>query len=245
MMQKTALIQGATGGLGQALIHKVLASNAYDIVIVTARDPSRIVISDPRIRTIPLDLASDLSISAAARLVSDLTDAVHLVISTAGILKNENLRIIPEKKLAELNRKALETVFTINCFGPFLWYAAIHKLFKHRERIVIATLSARVGSIGDNSLGGWHSYRASKAAQNMLTKNLSLELGRSNPNAVVVGLHPGTVDTQLSKPFQAAVPTDKLFSPEQSATYLWSVIEGLESNQTGELIAWDGQIISR
>ena len=74
---------------------------------------------------------------------------------------------------------------------------------------------------------------------------MSLELGRSNPNAVVVGLHPGTVDTQLSKPFQAAIPTDKLFSPEQSATYLWSVIEDLEANQTGELIAWDGQIISR
>ena len=165
------------------------------------------------------------------------------MVTTAGILQDESVGVRPEKKLADLTRSKLEIVFSVNCFGPFLWYAALGRLIRHREALVVATLSARVASVGDNRLGGWHSYRASKTAQNMLTKNLSLELSRTNPSAVIVGLHPGTVDTDLSKPFQTGVPSNKLFSPEQSAAYLWDVLNTLTPERTGQVIAWDGQMI--
>ena len=242
-MTQTALIQGGGGALGQALINQVVHSGLYEKVFVTARDVSRISLIDPCIIPIKLDLQSDYSIKAAAREIALKAKALNLVITTAGILQDESLGLRPEKKLGDLSRVNLEIVFSINCFGPFLWYAALDKLIRHRETLVIATLSARVGSIGDNRLGGWHSYRASKTAQNMLTKNLSLELRRTNPGAIVVGLHPGTVDTNLSKPFQSAVPIDQLFNPDQSAGYLWSIISELSPERSGQIIAWDGQEI--
>jgi len=241
---QTALIQGGSGGIGRALLDQVLASDQFDQVVVTSRHPDQLVCSDPRVHVVALDLCADASIAKASREVADLTDRLHLVLTTAGLLKDAQQGVAPEKKLADLNRSALEQVFAVNCFGPFLWYAALAPLLKHRERLRVATLSARVGSIGDNGLGGWHSYRASKAAQNMLTKNLSLELKRTNPQSVVVGLHPGTVDTALSKPFQSGVPSDKLFTAEQSAGFLWQVLEQLTPERSGEVIAWDGQTIT-
>ena len=242
-MIQTALIQGVGGGIGQALMHQVIQSGLYQQVFVTARDPSQIVLTDPCVIPIELDLESDKSIKSAAREVASNTKALNLVVTTAGILKEESKGLFPEKKLNDLNRANMETVFSINCFGPFLWYAALDQLIRHRESLIIATLSARVGSIGDNRLGGWYSYRASKTAQNMLTKNLSLELRRTNPLAIVVGLHPGTVDTNLSKPFQSGVPADRLFRPDQSAGYLWSILKALEPERSGEVIAWDGEVI--
>lgn len=243
-MMQTACIQGGTGGIGRALLDHVLASGQFDQVIVTSRHLADLDCDDPRVHGIALDLSDDASIARASEEIGQLTERLHLVVTTAGLLRDDALQVAPEKKLADLNRASLYRVFDVNCFGPFLWYAAIAKLLKHRESLRIATLSARVGSIGDNGLGGWHSYRASKAAQNMLTKNLSIELKRTNPLSVVVGLHPGTVDTALSKPFQSGVPSDKLFSATQSAGYLWGVIDGLTPERTGAVIAWDGQTIS-
>ena len=112
-----------------------------------------------------------------------------------------------------------------------------------RVLLVFAVISARVGSIGDNRLGGWHSYRASKAALNMLVRNWAIELARVRPGAIAVALHPGTVDTGLSQPFQRGVPQDKLFTPEKSATHLLEVIDGLGSTDSGGFFAWDGQPI--
>ena len=238
-----ALIQGASGGIGKALVQEALASNRFDQVIITARDPSVLSWSDPRIVKVALDLCDDDSIERAQASVSACADRLNLVVTTAGVLRDESLGIAPEKKLTDLRRASMRHVFEVNCFGPFLWYAALAPLLRHRETLCIATLSARVGSIGDNRLGGWHSYRASKAAQNMLTQNLSLELRRTNPNAVVIGLHPGTVDTALSKPFQSAVAADKLFTPEFSAKSLWSVISSAQPEQSGKVIAWDNQAI--
>ena len=243
-MTQSALIQGGAGGLGRALVNRTLQSNQFDYVFVTARDIRKIDSNDPRVIPVELDLRTDQSISDAAAFIASYIDKLHLVVTTAGILQDESLGLKPEKKLADLNRSNLETVFSVNCFGPFLWYAALGRMIRHRDPITVATLSARVASIGDNRLGGWHSYRASKTAQNMLTKNLSLELSRTNPNAVVVGLHPGTVDTDLSKPFQAGIDPDKLFTPEQSAGYLWDVLNRLTPEQTGQVIAWDGQTIT-
>jgi len=242
-VNQSALIQGGAGGLGRALVDRVLESDRFDRVFVTARDSSRIVSEDPRVVPIALDLTDDASIAEAAETIRTLTNHLHLAITTAGLLQDDATGLKPEKKLGDLTRSHLQRVFSVNCFGPFLWYAALGRLIRHRDPIIIATLSARVASIGDNRLGGWHSYRASKTAQNMLTKNLSLELGRTNPNAIVIGLHPGTVDTNLSKPFQAGVSPERLFTPEQSAGYLWDVLLNLTSEQSGQVIAWDGQAI--
>jgi NAD(P)-dependent dehydrogenase (short-subunit alcohol dehydrogenase family) len=244
-MTRTALIQGGSGGIGAALMDVLLESEQFDQVLVTARDISAIQSKDPRVQPIELDLTSDASIETAADSVRALTDRLHLVITTAGVLKDDARDIRPEKKLTDLNRATLMQVFDVNCFGPFLWYKAIYPCLRHREPLKIATLSARVASIDDNRLGGWHSYRASKTAQNMLTQNLSLELRRTNPHAIVVGLHPGTVDTALSKPFQSGVAPDKLFSAEQSAGYLWSVLSELSAEHSGQVIDWNQQTIPR
>lgn len=240
---RVGLIQGASGGIGRALTEQVLQSERFDRLIVTGRNLGSLQDLGPQIEAVALDLTDDASIQEAAQRVRQLTDRLHLVICTAGLLKSEERAVTPEKKLADLTRQSLFRVFDVNCFGPFLWYAALNPLFRHREPLTIATLSARVGSIGDNRLGGWHSYRASKAAQNMLTKNLSIELSRTNPHAVVIGVHPGTVDTALSKPFQSGVAPEKLFSPDQSAKALWTVISNATPNQSGAVLAWDGSTI--
>jgi NAD(P)-dependent dehydrogenase (short-subunit alcohol dehydrogenase family) len=104
-------------------------------------------------------------------------------------------------------------------------------------------LSARVGSIGDNRLGGWHSYRASKAAANQLVRTLSVELARKNPTAAIVALHPGTVDTGMSRPFQRNVAAETLFTPQQSAAHLWTVMDGIDRARSGGFFAWDGAAI--
>ena len=139
---------------------------------------------------------------------------------------------------------AYEAVFGINTFGPGL--VAKHFLPKmaREGRTVFAALSARVGSISDNGFGGWHAYRASKAALNMLIRNLAIEQARKNDQSICVGLHPGTVDTRLSAPFQGNVPDKQLFSPEQSAGYLLDVIDGLTASDTGRLFDWQGKEIA-
>jgi NAD(P)-dependent dehydrogenase (short-subunit alcohol dehydrogenase family) len=132
-------------------------------------------------------------------------------------------------------------LFAVNTIGPAL--IAKHMLPKlPRDRpAVFAVLSARVGSIGDNRLGGWHGYRASKAALNMLIANLAIEMRRTHPLAVIVALHPGTVATSLSEPFQAGVAADKLFSPETSATHLLNVIDRLSPEDSGSFLAWNAE----
>lgn len=234
---RTALIQGS-GGVGSALARVVIEAGEFDQVILAGRGQWSIESAGSQIRTLPLDVTSDHSLTQAAEQVMSWCDRLHLVVTTAGVLTDTQRGVTPEKKLTELTREAFHQVMDINCVGPFLWLKALYPLIKHRDPVTIATLSARVGSISDNRLGGWHSYRASKAAQNMLTRNLALELGRLNPNAVVVGLHPGTVDTALSKPYQKGVSPDHLFTPEQSAAYLWSVIQALTPADSGHVFDW-------
>jgi NAD(P)-dependent dehydrogenase (short-subunit alcohol dehydrogenase family) len=130
--------------------------------------------------------------------------------------------------------------YRINTVGPALVMKHFAPLMLREQRAVFAALSARVGSISDNRLGGWHSYRASKAALNMLLRNLAVELGRSHPQAVVAGLHPGTVDTGLSRPFQKGVADGKLFAPAYSAERLLAVLDGLTPADSGGVFAWDG-----
>ena len=163
------------------------------------------------------------------------------MINVAGLLHDGELG--PEKKLDHVRPEHLARVFAVNAFGPLLVSKHFAPLLTHGERAVLANLSARVGSIGDNRLGGWYAYRASKAAQNMFTRNVAIELGRRSKQLVVLALHPGTVATDLSAPFSRRVPAGKLFDVERGARQLLAVIDGASPDDTGRFFAWDGQQI--
>jgi len=142
-----------------------------------------------------------------------------------------------------VRRAHLERLFAVNGFGPLLLAQTLEPFWSREQPCHFASLSARVGSIADNHLGGWYGYRASKAAQNQLLRCLAIEWGRRLPQVCVSLLHPGTTATALSQPFQGAVPAERLFSPERAAQQLVAVLEGLGPHQSGGFWAWDGRPI--
>ena len=166
---------------------------------------------------------------------------IDTIIVATGILHSENFG--PEKSIREINYSTMAKVMAVNTIGPALIGRYFIPLLRKDTKSVLAFLSARVGSISDNKLGGWYSYRASKTALNQIIKNFSIELKRTNPKAVVLGLQPGTVDSNLSEPFKKNVTKDKLFSPEHSRELLSGVIEKVTIEDSGNLIAYDGEII--
>ena len=151
--------------------------------------------------------------------------------------------IAPEKTMRAMSHDGFTQSFMSNTIGPAMSAQALLPLLRRDQKSVFTALSARVGSISDNRLGGWYAYRAAKAALNMVIKTLAIEYGRRFPEAIIAGLHPGTVDTALSKPFQSNVPEGKLFTPEFCAQRLIEVIDGLVPEDSGGLFAWDGQQI--
>lgn len=187
-----------------------------------------------------IDYTNEDSFAEAANLAAS-TGSLDLVIVTNGILHDADF--MPEKSLKELSVEKFLRTFQVNTIVPAL--IAKHFLPKlNREKIAIfAALSAKVGSISDNNLGGWYAYRASKAALNMIIKNAAIEIARTHNQAIIVGLHPGTVDSPLSKPFHKNLPNNKLFSPDESVKNLLEVLRGLSPNQSGRCFAWDGEEI--
>lgn len=165
-----------------------------------------------------------------------------LVIVATGILHN-SADLQPEKSLRDLSAEKFQTIFNANTIFPALAAKHFLPLLHKDKRSVFAALSARVGSISDNHLGGWYAYRASKAALNMVIKNASIEMSRRYKQAIIVGLHPGTVDSSLSKPFQNHVKEGKLFTPDFAAEKLISVLDGLSPDDSGKCFGWDGQEI--
>jgi NAD(P)-dependent dehydrogenase (short-subunit alcohol dehydrogenase family) len=148
-----------------------------------------------------------------------------------------------EKSLVQVDLAGLQASFLHNAFAPLLLLKHLLPLLRGRHPCQVAMLSARVGSIGDNRLGGWYSYRASKAALNQLLRTASIELARLNPNACVLSLHPGTTDTELSRPFQANVPPERLFTPAFVAERLLAVLANKTPADSGSFRAWDDQQI--
>ena len=179
----------------------------------------------------PLD---ERSVERAAAQLPPL----DLVIVTTGMLHDAVQT--PEKSLRDLDPVRLARSFAINTIAPAVVARHVLPLLRRDRRAVFAVLGARVGSIGDNRTGGWHGYRASKAALVMLVKTLAIELRRTRPEAIIVALHPGTVDTGMSKPFQGNVPPGQLFAPARSAAHVLSVIDALTPADSGGHFAWDG-----
>ncbi|MDJ0837328.1 MAG: SDR family oxidoreductase [Acidobacteriota bacterium] len=242
-----ALVVGANRGLGLAFVERLLEHGIAEQVFAGCRNPANAHALEElrqahgdRLHILPLSVTCEDSLSEAAEELETKTKSLDLLITCVGVLHDED-GLKPERRLRDVNAANLHKSFAVNAFGPLLVARYFSRFLPRRGHCVVANLSARVGSIGDNRLGGWYAYRASKAAQNMFTRNLSIELRRSARDVVCIALHPGTCDTDLSKPFQRGVPAEKLFSPERAVRQLLDIIVDLESTDNGRFIAWDGR----
>ncbi|WP_309627394.1 SDR family NAD(P)-dependent oxidoreductase [Brevundimonas sp.] len=220
----SAVVIGASGGIGAAMADLLEASGRF----ATVRRLSRSMTG--------LNLEDEESIATAAARVAG-AGAPTLIFVATGVLHHGET---PERSFRTMTADHLLRDYRVNTVGPALVAKHFLPLLPRDRRAVFATLSARVGSISDNRLGGWHSYRASKAALNMIVRNLAIEMARSHPQTIVAGLHPGTVNTGLSEPFQRGVAAAKLFSPAVSAEHLLGVLDGLNPADSGGVFAWDG-----
>jgi NAD(P)-dependent dehydrogenase (short-subunit alcohol dehydrogenase family) len=228
--ESSAVIIGARGGIGVALADALEKDPNYAQVIRLHRE------SNP-----PVNLLDETSIAAAAASLTAALPPISLVLVATGLLhSNQNG---PEKSLRELDPDWMIENFRINAVGPALVAKHFLPIMVKQGPICFAALSARVGSISDNRLGGWHSYRASKSALNMLIRNIAIEWQRKNPQSVVVGLHPGTVETALSAPFKGN-PAHERFSPARAAGDMLSVLHGLKPEQSGQIFAYDGSLVA-
>ena len=231
----TAVVIGAGGGIGGALVTALEASGRYDRVHALSRSPRP---DGPCVAGGFIDITDEPSIGRAPNRIGAPLD---LVIIATGILHEDGR--MPEKALRDLDGAALARIFAVNMVGPALAMKHFAPLLARDRRAIIAAISARVGSISDNRSGGWYGYRASKAALNMLVKSAAIELRRTKPLALCVALHPGTVDTPLSVPFQGGVPPERLFMPDRAARQLLDVLEELGPEGSGRIFAWDGSEI--
>lgn len=227
------LVVGGQGGIGGALIDQLSSDPLIAELHVWSRQ--HIEGDDNAIKRVDVDITDETSIAAAAASL----EHIDLVIVATGMLHGRD-GTAPEKSWKDLSVGQFTDNFLVNTIGPAMIAKHVLPRFPRRGRAVFAALSARVGSIEDNRLGGWYSYSASKAALNQVIKSLSIELSRLRPDAVCVGLHPGTVDTNLSRPFQANVDAAKLFTQSAAAGHLLKVIDGLTTEDTGGVFAWDG-----
>jgi NAD(P)-dependent dehydrogenase (short-subunit alcohol dehydrogenase family) len=238
------LLAGASGGIGLAMLRQLLREERWQRVYALYRRPSpaleTLAKNEKRLRLLQVDLSSDEDLQA---LPEKLEGALNWVINTTGLLHDSARGLQPEKSLQQLARANLMAGYEVNAINHLLLLRALEPRLARRETLKIASLSARVGSIGDNRLGGWYGYRASKAALNQLMHTLAIEMTRLNRQSVCVTLHPGTTDTGLSRPFQGRVPPHKLFTPEFAAGELLAVLERLTPAQTGRCYAWDGEAI--
>jgi NAD(P)-dependent dehydrogenase (short-subunit alcohol dehydrogenase family) len=239
-----ALVVGATQGIGLGFVCRLLQEPLIEHVYATYRAlPSEALLSlaarEPeRLTCLPLDITQESQMMTLVQSLQARSVQLAWVINCVGILHEAGRQ--PEKSLQQLNADWLLRYFQVNSVGAVLLAKHLLPLLKHGERSIFATLSAKVGSIGDNQLGGWYGYRASKAALNMLIKTAALEYRRKSPNTILVLLHPGTTNTQLSQPFQRNVPPQQLFAVERTVQQLWAVLNGLESTDSGQFFSWDG-----
>lgn len=245
----TALVTGASRGIGLSAATRILEQCPGAVVVAVARSATGSESLDrlvkrfaPRVTALDADITDVKSLQALAGQLDDSGRELELIFNCVGLLHDEG-GLRPEKRLADVSVDHLQESYLVNAIGPVLVANHLQHLLPRGRRAVFATLSARVGSIGDNRLGGWYAYRMAKAAQNMATRNLSIELRRRCRELICVALHPGTVDTSLSRPFQGNVPPEKLFTPERAAQQLLDVIDSLKSEDNGGFFAWDGQPI--
>ena len=228
-MQKKIVIIGASGAIGKAFVD--LYSKIDTVEHVFSFSKTQIDFSSSKVKSFSIDIEDEISVKNAAEVIG--TQKIDIVIVATGILHNKDFG--PDNFLK---------VLKINTIGPAIIGKHFLPLLTKDQKSVFAFLSARVGSISENKLGGWYSYRASKTALNQVVKNFSIEVCRTNPNAVILGLQPGTVESNLSEPFKKNVARENLFTPEYSAEMLAKVILNSTQKNSGDLLSWDGEIIN-
>ncbi|NJL10993.1 MAG: SDR family NAD(P)-dependent oxidoreductase [Calothrix sp. SM1_7_51] len=238
------LILGASQGIGLGFVQKLISDERVKKIYATYRNPDSaseliaLAQTSDKLTCLSLDITQETQIQNCLEKIRTDVDKLHLVINCVGVLHEENLQ--PEKSLRSINSDNLLHYFQINSIGSVVLAKHLTPLLKHSDRSVFACISAKLGSIGDNQLGGWYGYRASKAALNMFMRTVAIEYKRSCPKAVVITLHPGTTDTRLSRPFQGNVPPEKLFSVSRTVSQLLGVMEQVKDEDSGGFFSWDG-----
>ena len=229
---KTILIAGASGGIGQAFCQQCASLFPEAKLIRLSRNTQNLIPLDNKTLDISFELTDEASIIQATLSLQDQINIDWIFIATGWLHDNATQ---PEKTFQNLDPNHLAYAFSVNAIGPSLLLKHLFKRVNLKHPCKIGLLSARVGSISDNRLGGWYAYRSSKAALNMLIKNFSIELERMKKPLIIVGLQPGTTDTPLSSPFQRGVPVDQLQTPEYTASQLIKVMEALQQENSGYL----------
>lgn len=240
---RCALVVGANGGIGAALVRHWLKNN-YRVFSIS-RTPQPHNLSHPNLVWLQCDHSPD-QIEQICRTACEQGPAITRVGICIGMLHGATdacRKVMPEKRLEQLAPRAMEQVLYTNLVLPMLWLKALLPRLSSQHQGVISVISARVGSIADNHLGGWYSYRASKAALNMSLKTAAIEFARRNRQIKLIAFHPGTTDTTLSKPFQANVPPGKLFTPEFVAEQLAELMDVAEPDGELSYLDWAGKPI--
>ena len=235
-MGKNIVIIGSSGAIGGAFTQHLAALHPDATVHAYSRTPA--AQAAPPVVHHLIDYADEASIAAAASQAA-AEAAIDMVVVATGILHTEEIK--PEKSLRDLSADKLQHLFAVNAVVPALVAKHFLPQLNRDQRSVFVALSAHAGSISDNDIGGWYAYRASKVALNMLIKNAAIEVGRRNKQAVIVGLHPGTVDSYLSEPFKKSLPADRLFTPAFAAEQSIRMLDRLTPEHTGRCFEWDGQ----
>lgn len=236
---KNIVIVGSGGAIGGALVERYAALPGVQTVFACSRDGRSF--SSDKVQSIKLDYYDETSMIHAASALND-AGGVDLIVIATGVLHTDG--VMPEKSLHDLTAHKFETIFKIDMVIPALLTKHFIDKLHLSQRAVMAILTARVGSITDNQLGGWYAYRCAKTALNMFIKNTAIELARKHKNQIIVGVHPGTVDSPLSKPFQAHLDPKKIFSPALAAEYVNQVVDTVQTGDSGKIFAWDGQEIA-
>lgn len=236
-----AVVTGASGGLGRALIERLVQRDDLEKVYAVSRTLPKF--ENAKVSPLAVDVTETVSVACLSEALRRDEMEVSLLVQSAALLHDEAAGVWPEKRLEHLSAEALQQSFAVNAIGPALIAREIVPFLAKEGRSFIVNVSARVGSIEDNGLGGWYAYRASKAAQNQFTRTMAIELRRRHRGTTVVAYHPGTIDTGLSAPFRSTVDADVLKSPAEAADCLLNVIGNLDTSSTGKFFDWDGSEI--
>lgn len=239
--KNVSLVVGASGGIGRALVTAL--SERGDNVIALSRSGVEDKFWPQNVFVVTMANHDEQSICELVEHMNAQKIALRLAVIATGVLHSQALQLTPEKRLEDMSENGLASYFAINSIIPGLWLKyLVHAMVP--ENATMVCVSARVGSISDNKLGGWYGYRASKAALNMLVKTAAVEYGRRMKQPLLVCYHPGTVDTELSAPFQRNVKTNKLFAPEYTANQLLDHIGELNRDENCHFIDWDGKVVT-
>ena len=242
MNRQEALLIGAGSDIGQSVASALKETEEFDKIHLVSRKPTSnaALLNSSIFKNYICDNKED-SIRRVLEEISSAGSSPCSIVICNGILHSD--KISPERRLEQISASSLEKIFRINAIIPMLWLSELVNHLSKTSPSVVAVLSARVGSITDNKLGGWYSYRASKSALNMLLKTAAIEYSRRNRMVKLLSLHPGTVDTKLSKPFQRSIPKEQIFTPDYAASRLLKIMGSISHDGELDYLDWEGKEI--